>query len=160
LNRRYIFVLNESQRYIFSSLKLHNVLLYSPTLANNYFKTNWDKLAVVFLISLVIFIASQIYETHNSTLLRYDDSIYLNVVDNLRRGNGFVSDLVFPVTQLIDQGEYTENYSYEKILEGYTSLYTPYHRAPLFFLTLAGFFEITGADSPNWVFLGSAFKTN
>jgi len=134
------------------------MLLDSLTLTNNNLKTNWDKLAVVFLISLVIFSASQIYETHNSTLSRYDDSIYLNVVDNLRRGNGFVIDLVFPVTQLIEQGEYTENYSYEKILEAYPSLSTPYHRAPLFFLTLAGFFEITGADSSNWVFLGSVFN--
>lgn len=121
-------------------------MLNSSTLTNDKLKTNLDKLAIVFLISLVIFSTSQIYETHNSTLLRYDDSIYLSVVDNLRRGNGFVYDLVLPITQLIDQNIFTENYSYEKILVGYPSLYTPYHRAPLFFLTLAGFFEITDPD--------------
>ena len=83
-------------------------------------------------MSLTIFFAFQIIDNYTAGSFQYDSAIFMNVADNLRKGNGYSLNLIFPVTTFdIDTKVYRDNTNVENIIKEYPKKSSPYSKAPI-----------------------------
>lgn len=122
-----------------------------------------DFIILISLIAITLFISILVYDKYNAEIFIFDDTIYLNVVNNLLNGNGFSVDLVFDVYYFDLENDKIDHYTIdrtsERIIEKYPELGWEYGKPPLFFLILALFFRLVSADFSNIVFFASVFNT-
>ena len=133
-------------------------MLFNNILTKNFSLFRYDISLMAVLVAIVIILALQIYPTHNSTVYNYDDTVYMNVANNLLQGNGLNISLVFPVTNYWGASLFHLSYDTNLILKQFPSLYSAYDIAPLYFLIFAGYLVITKANPVNWVMIGSIFN--
>ena len=127
--------------YKFSSVKIFEILFVS------------------FLVFLTVFFATLIIENYNVATFLYDGTLFVNVADNLRTGNGFSLNLVLATTEVSpESGYYHKNISADAIIKENPDLISPYGKPPLFFILEAGFFEVFSANSSNWIFVSTVLS--
>lgn len=108
---------------------------------------------LIFLIIQTIVFVILIYDNYNAATFRYDSALFLNVSDNLRKGNGFVFNVVLSTFDVDETtGKAHSDSNSQKIIEQYPSIITKYGKPPVFFVVEAGFLEIFSANPANWIF--------
>lgn len=115
---------------------------------------------IFFLVILTCSYAITIFGHYNTASFLYDAVLYVNVADSLREGKGFTSNLILPVATL-DANTHTmkETHDPKILMEQEPEPRWEYGKPPMFFLLLAGFFDLVSANSSNWIFYSAVFNT-
>jgi len=129
---------------------------------NHYNSKKLDFILITTLVVLTVFFSMSIYEKFNASSFTLDSVLFHNTVNNILRGNGMSTSVLYTEGKLIN----TENgiqvliiSDSGDLIENFPSIINPYLKSVLFFLLEAGFFKLVGANPLNWIFYGAFLST-
>ncbi|HVZ62335.1 MAG TPA: glycosyltransferase family 39 protein [Candidatus Nitrosotalea sp.] len=115
---------------------------------------------IIIMSCIIAWISFSIYQNYNAASFLFDDNLYMSETNSLLHGHGFTINVLYPLSKIDLSTGISQDYSNaDTLIEKYPNLNWEYSRAPVFFILLASFFEITKANPSNWVTFASIFNT-